>query len=45
VASHFGALEIDGLKVEIMEDLRKKLNDVWEEPVDFGQVQKICGSK
>lgn len=40
MASHFGALEIDGLKVEIMGDLRKKVNDIWEEPVDLDRYKK-----
>jgi hypothetical protein len=36
IRSHFGALEIDGVKVEIMGDLQKRLTPeppVWEEPV------------
>ena len=32
--SHFGALEVDGIKVEIMGDVQKLLEgQVWEEPV------------
>ena len=32
--SHFGALEMDGIKVEIMGDVQKLLDgQVWEEPV------------
>lgn len=34
IRSHFGTLEIDGIKVEIMGDLQKRLGDQsWEEPV------------
>lgn len=34
IRSHFGALEIDGIKVEIMGDIQKRLdNQGWEEPV------------
>ena len=34
IRSHFGALEIEGVKVEIMGDLQKLLDDgTWEEPV------------
>jgi hypothetical protein len=34
IRSHFGALEIDGIKVEIMGDIQKRLDSqTWEEPV------------
>jgi len=34
IRSHYGALEIDGIKVEIMGDLQKHLDDqTWEEAV------------
>jgi hypothetical protein len=34
IRSHFGALEIGGIKVEIMGDIQKRLdNQTWEEPV------------
>ncbi len=34
IRSHFGALMIDGIKVEIMGDISKQLEDgTWEEPV------------
>lgn len=37
IRSHYGALEIDGIKVEIMGDLQKSLGDqTWEEPVNVG---------
>lgn len=32
--SHFGVLEIDGIKMEIMGGLQKRLGDDWEAPVD-----------
>lgn len=35
IRSHFGLLEIDGIKVEIMGEVRKRMEDqTWEEPVD-----------
>ncbi|MBN2083798.1 MAG: hypothetical protein JW748_01140 [Anaerolineales bacterium] len=35
IRSHFGALAIEGVKVEIMGDLQKRLPDGrWEDPVD-----------
>ena len=34
ICSHLGALEIDNIKVEIMGDIQKRLDDqTWEEPV------------
>jgi len=34
IRSHFGSLEIDGVKVEIMGNIQKLLeNQVWEEPI------------
>jgi hypothetical protein len=34
IRSHLGKLEIDGIRVEIIGDIQKLLNDhVWEEPV------------
>src|SRR3972149_7650234 len=34
IRSHLGTLEIDGLKLEIMGDIQKQLEDkVWEDPV------------
>ena len=34
IRSHLGALEIGGIKVEIMGDIQKRLDDqTWEEPV------------
>ena len=38
IRSHFGALEMDGIKVEIMGDIQKLLDDqTWEEPVKVEQ--------
>lgn len=38
IRSHFGALEIDGVQVEIMGAFQKRLDDEnWEEPVDVVQ--------
>ncbi|PKO13224.1 MAG: hypothetical protein CVU39_20210 [Chloroflexi bacterium HGW-Chloroflexi-10] len=38
IRSHLGALEIDGVKVEIMGDIQKLLSDqIWEEPVPIEQ--------
>ncbi|MEW9032861.1 MAG: hypothetical protein AB2404_09090 [Planifilum fimeticola] len=35
IRSHFGSLTIDGIRVEIMGDIQKRLEDgSWEEPVD-----------
>ena len=36
IRSHFGALEIDGVKVEIMGDIQKRQGDgTWEAPVNI----------
>ena len=36
IRSHFGTLEIDGVKVEIMGGIQKRLGDgTWEAPVDI----------
>ena len=36
IRSHFGALEIDGIEVEIMGDIQKRgANHVWDEVVDL----------
>jgi len=38
IRSHFGALMIDGIKVDIMGDIQKKIEDgTWENPVDLKQ--------
>lgn len=35
ISSYFGCLVIDGIKVEIMGDIQKNINGIWEEPVDL----------
>ncbi len=36
IRSHYGALAIDGIEVEIMGDIQKRMpDDSWEEPVDI----------
>lgn len=40
ISSYFGCLEIDGIKVEIMGDIQKNINGVWEKPVDLKQYKK-----
>jgi 3-methyladenine DNA glycosylase/8-oxoguanine DNA glycosylase len=43
IQSHYGELHIDGVKVEIMGDLQKRLPDgSWEEPVDIRAVKKYA---
>lgn len=40
--SHFGALLIDGIEVEIMGDIQKRLEDgTWEAPVDPGSHKRF----
>jgi len=41
IRSHFGALMIDGIKVEIMGDIQKKVNDEWEPPVDINRYKRF----
>lgn len=42
IRSHFGALTIDGIKVEIMGDIAKRLEDgTWEEPVDLERYKQF----
>ncbi|MHC1605530.1 MAG: nucleotidyltransferase domain-containing protein [Candidatus Methanofastidiosia archaeon] len=42
IRSHFGALMIDGIKVEIMGDVQKWLEDeTWEVPVDLELHKRI----
>lgn len=42
IRSHFGALMIDGVKVELMGDIEKRPNDDagWDEPVDLKRVKR-----
>jgi hypothetical protein len=35
IRSHLGRLAIDGVRVEIMGDIQKRVDDAWEEPVDI----------
>ena len=40
--SHFGALSIDGIQVEIMGDISKRLKDgSWEEPVNLERYKRL----
>ena len=42
IRSHFGALTIDGIKVEIIGDISKRLEDgTWEEPVDLERYKQF----
>lgn len=42
IRSYFGTLMIDGIEIEIMGDIQKRLADgVWEEPVDLKQYKRI----
>lgn len=43
IRSHFGALLIDGVKVELMGDVEKRLGDAsdWEAPPDLRQVKRF----
>ena len=47
IKSHFGALQIDGIEVEIMGDIQKRgVDGVWEEIVDpahYRQMVEIAG--
>ncbi len=42
IRSHFGALQIDGIKVEIMGDVEKRVDAAsdWEEPPDLNSVKR-----
>lgn len=42
IRSHFGELIIDGIKVEIMGDIQKRLEDGnWEEPVNLERYKRF----
>ena len=42
IRSHFGELMVDGIKVEIMGDIQKRLKDgSWENPVDLEQHKRV----
>ena len=41
IRSHFGVLLIDGIKVEIMGDISKRLeNGTWEEPINLDRYKR-----
>jgi hypothetical protein len=39
--SHFGSLMIDGVKVEVIGELQKKVNGVWEPPPNLQKLQRV----
>lgn len=39
--SYFGVLVIDGIKVEIMGDIQKRVDDRWEPPVDISKYKRL----
>ncbi len=42
IRSHFGALQIDGITVELMGDLQKRLsNGSWEDPVNLDHQKRF----
>ncbi len=42
IHSHFGKLEIDGVKVEIMGDIQKRVDEqTWEEPVKVEHYRRL----
>ena len=42
IRSHFGALNVDGIEVEIMGDVQKRLADgSWEAPVDLDDYKRF----
>ncbi len=41
IRSYFGALVIDGIRVEIMGDIQKKVNDEWEPPADISRYKRF----
>ena len=42
IRSHFGALLVDGVKVEIMGDIQKRLdNGTWEKPPDLNRHRRF----
>lgn len=45
IKSHFGALRIDGIDIEIMGNIQKRLNDgTWEDPVNLSLYKKFVES-
>jgi len=42
IRSHFGAMVIDGITVELMGDIQKRLkNASWEDPVDLDRYKRL----
>ena len=41
ITSHFGKLEIDGVRVEIMGDMQKLVDGKWEDPTDLKKYKKF----
>jgi hypothetical protein len=41
IRSHFGALMIDGIEVEIMGDIEKRTEEGWEKPPDLNRHKEI----
>ncbi|MFA4700940.1 nucleotidyltransferase domain-containing protein [Pyrococcus kukulkanii] len=41
IKSHFGVLRIDGIRVEIMGDIQKKVGNEWEPPVDVKRYRRF----
>lgn len=41
IRSHFGELDINGIKVEVMGDIQKYVNDYWEDAVDINKHKKL----
>lgn len=41
IKSHFGELKINGIKIELMGDLQKKINGSWQEPIDINKYKEI----
>ncbi len=40
IRSHYGKLEINGIEVEIMGDIQKKVEGDWESPVDIEEYKE-----
>ena len=41
IKSHFGALELEGVLVEIMGAVQKFYDDRWEDPIDINRHRKV----
>lgn len=40
ISSYFGCLEIDSIKVEIMGDIQKNVDDIWEDAIDLEKYKR-----